>query len=150
MRCHFISGESALHSKRTYAIARLVWWRNKPFHHLIFNLFGHKKVRGLLAPNSDWLEVSDLDDPPSQADDGEGGCRDTMTNERARARALCMNEYDRNIVSLLSKLFRGLPSCSQTKVHPTRLKLQRIMSWTKSTLAEICILKKLLVIIQLL
>ncbi len=32
-------------------------------------------------------------------------CRDTMTNERARARALCMNEYDRNIVSLLSKLF---------------------------------------------
>ncbi len=28
-----------------------------------------------------------------------------MTNERARARALCMNEYDRNIVSLLSKLF---------------------------------------------
>ncbi len=30
-----------------------------------------------------------------------------MTNERARARALCMNEYDRNIVSLLSKLFRG-------------------------------------------
>ncbi len=90
--------------------------RNKPFHHLIFNLFGHKKVRGLLAPNSDWLEVSDLDDPPSQADDGEG----------------------------------GLPSCSQTKVHPTRLKLQRIMSWTKSTLAEICILEKLLVIIQLL
>ncbi len=29
-----------------------------------------------------------------------------MTNERARARALRMNEYDRNIVSLLSKLFR--------------------------------------------
>ncbi len=29
-----------------------------------------------------------------------------MTNERARARALCMNEYDRNIVSLLSKLFK--------------------------------------------
>ncbi len=32
-----------------------------------------------------------------------------MTNERARARALCMNtmmnEYDGNIVSLLSKLF---------------------------------------------
>ncbi len=28
-----------------------------------------------------------------------------MTNERARARALCMKEYDRNIVSLLSKLF---------------------------------------------
>ncbi len=33
-------------------------------------------------------------------------CRDTMTNERARARALCMNEYDRNTVSLLSKLFK--------------------------------------------
>ncbi len=31
-----------------------------------------------------------------------------MTNERARARALCMNEYDRNIVSLLSKLFNDL------------------------------------------
>ncbi len=31
-----------------------------------------------------------------------------MTNERARARALCMNEYDRNIVSLLSKLFTFL------------------------------------------
>ncbi len=31
-----------------------------------------------------------------------------MTNERARARALCMNEYDGNIVSLLSKLFRSL------------------------------------------
>ncbi len=31
-----------------------------------------------------------------------------MTNERARARALCMNEYDRNIVSLLSKLFSSV------------------------------------------
>ncbi len=31
-----------------------------------------------------------------------------MTNERARARALCMNEYDRNIVSLLSKLFNNV------------------------------------------
>ncbi len=34
-----------------------------------------------------------------------------MTNERARARALCMNEYDRNIVSLLSKLFKGERKC---------------------------------------
>ncbi len=31
-------------------------------------------------------------------------CRDTRTS--APARSLCMNEYDRNIVSLLSKLFK--------------------------------------------
>ncbi len=36
-------------------------------------------------------------------------CKGVETLERARPRrALCMNEYDRNIVSLLSKLFKGI------------------------------------------
>ncbi len=47
--------------------------KNKPLHHLILNLFEHEKVRRLMEENSDWLEVLDPDDPPLQAEGGDGG-----------------------------------------------------------------------------
>ncbi len=43
--------------------------RLRPLHHLILDLFEHEKARGLMAENSNWLEVSDPDDPPSQLEE---------------------------------------------------------------------------------
>ncbi len=43
-----------------------------PLHHQILNFFEDEKVKGLMAKNSDWLEVSDPKDPPSQREDGMG------------------------------------------------------------------------------
>ncbi len=43
-----------------------------PLHHQILNFFEDEKVKGLMAKNSDWLEVSDPNDPPSQREDGMG------------------------------------------------------------------------------
>ena len=41
-------------------------------NHTILDFFEYERVRGLMGENSDWLEVSDPDDPPTQLEDGEG------------------------------------------------------------------------------
>ncbi len=41
-------------------------------HRLILGFFEHEKIRGLMNTNSEWLEVSDPDDPPTQSESGEG------------------------------------------------------------------------------
>ncbi len=46
--------------------------RNKTPHHLILDFFQHEKIRGLMNTNSEWLEESDPDDPPTQPENGEG------------------------------------------------------------------------------
>ncbi len=46
--------------------------RNKTPHHLILDFFQHEKIRGLMTTNSEWLEESDPDDPPTQPGNGEG------------------------------------------------------------------------------
>ncbi len=46
--------------------------RNKTPHHLILDFFQHEKIRGLMNTNSEWLEESDPDGPPTQPENGEG------------------------------------------------------------------------------
>ncbi len=45
---------------------------NNTPHRLILGFFKHEKIRGLMYTNSEWLEESDPDDPPTQSED-EGG-----------------------------------------------------------------------------
>ncbi len=47
--------------------------RPRPIHHQILNLFEPEKIIRLMEKNSSWLEVSNLDDPPSQTGDEDGG-----------------------------------------------------------------------------
>ncbi len=46
--------------------------RNKNPHRTILGFFKHERVRGLMEENSDWLEVLDPNDPPTQSENGEG------------------------------------------------------------------------------
>ncbi len=51
-----------------------VWLKNALWfsHLLILDFFQHEKIRGLMNTNSEWLEESDPDDPPTQPENGEG------------------------------------------------------------------------------
>ncbi len=46
--------------------------RNIPPHRLILGFFEHEKIKGLMNANSEWLEESDPDDPPTQSENKEG------------------------------------------------------------------------------
>ncbi len=46
--------------------------RSKTPHRLILDFFEHEKIRGLMNTNSEWLEESDPNDPPTQSENGEG------------------------------------------------------------------------------
>ena len=46
--------------------------RHKTPHRLILDFFEHEKVRGLMNINSEWLEESDPDDPPTQPEAERG------------------------------------------------------------------------------
>ncbi len=46
--------------------------RSKTPHRLILDFFEHEKIRGLMNANSELLEESDPDDPPTQSENGEG------------------------------------------------------------------------------
>ncbi len=60
----------ALELERTQLSSMGTGGRNKTPHHLILDFFEHEKERGLMNANSEWLEESDPDDPPTQSEDG--------------------------------------------------------------------------------
>ena len=62
----------ALELERTQLSSLRIGGRTKTPHRLRLDFFEHEKIRGLMNVNSEWLDESDPDDPPTQSEIGGG------------------------------------------------------------------------------